>query len=145
MITKKNYFPIVCIAFSIVVVIKIIGENFIAGTPDSYYAQNILLIFAYSALIVAVLGASKFFTPLPLWLVIAGQYIIVISAAMLETWISGHFQEMSETAYRDMFRSVTIPFILVAFVYYIKCFHDVHKTNQDLKKLQKMVEKNIYP
>ena len=141
MITKKNYFPIVCVILTVAVFVKILIENVICRQPDMYFVQNLVLIFAYTALIIALLGASKFFSALPLWLVIAGQYDILISAAMLETWISGHFQELAETACRDMFRSVTIAFIIVAFIYYMKCFYDVHRTNQNLEKLQKMLEK----
>lgn len=143
MITRKNYFPIVCMLFTVVVFIKIMIENVILKQPDMDLAKNLALAFAFSALIIAVLGASKFFTMLPLWLVIAGQYILIISATMLETWISGHFQELAETAYRDMFRSVTIPFIIVAFVYYIKCFYDVHQANRNFEKLQELDKKNI--
>lgn len=145
MITKKNYFPIVCITFTFAVLIKILVENVIGGYSDLFYAQNIVVIFVFSALIVAVLGASKYFTKLPLWIVIALQYIIVISAAMLDTKINDLFSEMSRFAYRDMFRSVTVAFAIAAFFYYVKCFHDVYKANQDLEKLQKMVNKGIYP
>lgn len=141
MITRKNYFPIVCMLFTVVVFIKIMIENVILKRPDMYLAKNLALVFAFSALAIAILGASKFFTMLPLWLVIAGQYILISSAAMLETWISGHFQELAETAYRDMFRSVTIPFIIVTFVYYIKCFYDVHQANRNFEKLQEMAKK----
>lgn len=127
--------------FTVVVFIKIMIENVILKRPDMYLAKNLALVFAFSALAIAILGASKFFTMLPLWLVIAGQYILISSAAMLETWISGHFQELAETAYRDMFRSVTIPFIIVTFVYYIKCFYDVHQANRNFEKLQEMAKK----
>lgn len=140
MITKKNYFPIVCVVFTVAVFVKILIENVIYRQPDVHFVNNLVLIFAYTALIIALLGASKFFSALPLWLVIAGQYVILISAAMLESWISGHFQELAKTAYRDVFRSVTIAFIIVAFIYYMKCFYDVHRTNQNLEKLQKMLE-----
>ncbi len=145
MITKKNYFPIVCMVFTVAVLAKILAENVILGYSDSFYAENIILVFCYSALIVAVLGVSRYLTKFPLWLVIAVQYIIVVSAAMLETKVNGLFEELSESAYHDMFWSVTIPFAIAAVLYYVKYFRDIHRANQDLEKLQKMVDKGIYP
>lgn len=124
---------------------KIISENLILGYSDPFYAENFILLFAFTALIVAVLGASRYFTGLPLWLVIIMQYIIVISAVMLETKVSGFFHELSKSAYYDMFRSLTIPYAIFAVAYYIKCFHDVHKANQNLEQIHKMTDAGIHP
>lgn len=144
MINRKNYIPLVCILFTLLTIGKLIVENFI-HMPDPYYTGNIISLFIFSAVIVAALGAGKYFSKLPLWLLIAGQYVVMVVVAMIITWITGQFSEQSSSAYHDMFWSFTIPFIVIAVLYYVKCFVDVRKTNQDLERLQEMVEKGVYP
>lgn len=144
MINRKNYVPIVCILFTILTFGKLLVEQ-VLNMPDPYYTINIISVFIFSAVIVAVLGAGKYFSQFPLWLVIAGQYVVMIGVAMLITWIDGQSGELAASAYHDMFWSFTIPFVVIAVLYYLKCFMDVRKTNQDLERLQEMVEKGVYP
>lgn len=143
MINRKNYIPLVCILFTILTIGKLIVEQFI-NMPDPYYTGNIISLFIFSAVIVATLGAGKYFSRLPLWMVIVGQYLVMIAVAMLITWTTGQFNDQSSSAYHDMFWSFTIPFIVIAVLYYVKCFVDVRKTNLDLERLQEMVEKGVY-
>ena len=59
-----------------------------------------------------------------------GQYVLVMGIVFLGIWIGGHFSENAPSAYRDMFVSVTIPYVIGAIVYYISFFLQIKKANQ---------------
>ena len=66
----------------------------------------------------------------------AGQYALLVAAVMLVTWISGFFVELHEDAYRDMFRSFTIPYVIAAAVYYISLYFEIKKANRLLQEVR---------
>ena len=84
---------------------------------------------------IALLGLSGKLSEWPLWLVILLQYGILIGLAMGSTWVSGQFQELASTAYRDEFRSVSIPYAVIVAVYYGKCYYELKKSNEILREL----------
>ena len=49
--------------------------------------------------------------------------------------MSGQFQELASTAYRDEFRSVSIPYAVIVAVYYGKCYYELKKSNEILREL----------
>ena len=69
----------------------------------------------------------------------AASYILKhsgnLNVAMGSTWVSGQFQELASTAYRDEFRSVSIPYAVIAAVYYGKCYYELKKSNEILREL----------
>ena len=134
LITKKNYIPAVCIVYTCLVLYKIFTEG-ISHLPDSYYISNLIQMFVMSALAVALLWVSGLLSEWPLWLVILMQYGILLAVVMGWTWIAGRFNELASSAYRDEFRSLTIPFIVIAAVYYGKCYHELKKSNEILDEL----------
>ena len=50
-------------------------------------------------------------------------------------WILGHYAQLAPTAYRDMFISITIPFVACAAVYYVIFFRQIRKANEMIEKL----------
>lgn len=73
---------------------------------------------------------------IPLTLVIIGQYLVLVGIVLLVTWISGFFQVLHPDAYRDMFLSFTIPYIIGATIYYFNVFREVKNANQILKNIK---------
>lgn len=102
---------------------------------DANYAGNLLQAFILIALAVALLGLGGLLSEWPLWLTILLQYGTLLAVTLGWTWISGHFAELARTAYRDEFRSVTIPFIVIAAIYYGKCYYELKKANEVLDEL----------
>lgn len=135
LITKKNYIPVVCIVYTCYVLFKLISETMFWKMKDTYYVGNLLQGFVWIALGIALLGLSGKLSEWPLWLVILLQYGILIGLAMGSTWVSGQFQELASTAYRDEFRSVSIPYAVIAAVYYGKCYYELKKSNEILREL----------
>lgn len=135
LITKKNYIPVVCIVYTCWVLFKLISEEFVYHMKDTHYVSNLIWAFILVALGIALLGLSALCSEWPLWLVILMQYGILMAVVMGSIWIEGHFTELASTAYRDMFRSVSIPFAVIAVIYYWKCYHELKKSNEILDEL----------
>ena len=66
-----------------------------------------------------------------------GQYLVILGGIMFTIWVIGHFTELSEYAYRDMFRSFTIPYVIIAGWYYISLFQEIKKANEMLEEIRK--------
>jgi hypothetical protein len=66
-----------------------------------------------------------------------GQYVVLCVLALIYVWISGQFSELHPDAYRDMFWSFTICYIIGAAIYYATLWHEVQRTNKMLEELNK--------
>ena len=136
LITKKNYFPVVCIIYTCWVLYKLTSEEYYYHMRDDNYVGNLLQAFILIAVAVALLGLGGLLSEWPLWLVILLQYGTLVAVTLGWTWINGHFTELAGTAYRDEFRSVTVPFIVIAAIYYGKCYYELKKSNEILDELK---------
>lgn len=135
-IDKKNFFPIVCIIFTILVLGKILLEAAVQKLFGGYQ-QNILLMFAFSLLGTLVLSQHYRFQRFPLLAVIIVQYLVLTGAVMGVVWAASLFEPVHENGYRDMFLSFSIPYGIAAAVYYISFFHEVRCVNQTLEKIRR--------
>lgn len=134
LINKSNFISIVCISFTITVCAKLLLEKF-TGFTDQYYTENIFTCLGFSVLITLLLSLHYYLQRFPFIPVILGQYAFAIGAAFLLVWIDGHFSEHADSAYRDIFISITIPFIIAAAVYYINFFMQIKKANQMIEEM----------
>ena len=73
--------------------------------------------------------------------VMVGQYVIVITGVMLGIFIMRNFIDVSPNAYRELFWQITVPYIVLAIVYYVSYFNEVKKANRNLLELKKKVGK----
>lgn len=136
MIDKKNFFPIVCIIFTILVLGKILLEAIVQKLFGGYQ-ENILIMFVLSLLGTFVLSQHYRFQKLPLLAVIIVQYLVLISIVMVLVWVGSWFEPVHENGCRDMFLSFSIPYGIAAAVYYISFFQEVKRTNQTLEKIRR--------
>ena len=134
LINRKNFFSIVCISFTLLVCYKLIYE-WIVGFKDPNYTMNIFLNLLFAVIITAILAIHFYLQKYPFVPVFLGQYIFTIVITFLIVKIAEQFVELAPTAYRDMFVSVTIPFIVGAAVYYISSFRQIRKANKMLEEL----------
>ncbi len=134
LINRKNFFSIVCISFTLLVCYKLIYE-WIVGFKDPNYTMNIFLNLLFAVIITAILAIHFYLQKYPFVPVFLGQYIFTIVITFLIVKIAEQFVELAPTAYRDMFVSVTIPFIVGAAVYYISFFRQIRKANKMLEEL----------
>lgn len=135
-INRKNYLSIVCAVYTIISLGKILVEE-IQGHKDPYYVENFITIFLLSLVATLVLSLHYYLQNIPLIIVILGQYIFLLGIIMLSVWIESRFQKMASTAYRDMFVSFTVPYIIGAIMYYVAYLLQLRKANKTLEELKK--------
>lgn len=134
MIDKHNFSSIVGGVFTSLVIGKIILES-VMGQRDVYYIENILTMFAITVVATFILSLHKYLQNVPIILVMILQYAILIGAVMGGIWLGTKFMDMSQNAYKDMFWSVTIPYVVLAGIYYISFFLKVKNANKMLMEL----------
>lgn len=140
-IDRHNFFGIVCAVYTILSLGKIILEAIVQDIFGNYQ-ENLLVMFFLSLVATFVLSQHYRFQEYPLLLCIVVQYVVLVALVMLVTWLSGRFHPLHEDAYKDMFWSFTVPYLIGVVVYYISLFHDVKRANQSLKKIKESGEHN---
>ena len=128
-INKSNFISIVCVSFTLIVCGKLFLEKSM-GFVDKNYTENIFMCLGISVLATAILSLHYYLQRFPFIPVVIGQYLLLIGLIFTGIWIAGHFSENSPSAYRDMFVSVTVPYVVGAIVYYISYFYQIKKANQ---------------
>ena len=135
-INRHNFFSIGCVIFTLLVVGKILLEAVAQGLFTDYQ-KNLLVMLALSFLATFVLSQYYRFQNFPLLSVILGQYVLLVGAVMLFTWISSFFEPLHEDGYRDMFLSFTIPYAIGAAVYYLSLFGELRHMNKELEEIRR--------
>ena len=134
LITKHNFFYIVCVSFTLITTGKLLLEK-IDGFTDRYYSENIFTILAISILGTLVLATHYYLRRFPFIPVFIGQYLVTIGIVCLAIWIGQKFTDFAPSAYKDMIISVTIPFVIGAIVYYVAFFREIKKANKLLENM----------
>jgi len=134
-IYKKNFFSVVCVIFTILLMVKILLE-YVAQGIFGNYQENILTMFFLSLAATFILSQHYRLQKYPLLVVIVGQYVLLIGIVMLITWLSGRIQPVHENGYRDMFLSFTVPYVIGVVLYYGAVFHEIRRADEALQKLK---------
>lgn len=134
-IDRHNFFETGCVIFTILAFGKIVLEAIVQGAFGNYQ-ENLLMMLFLSFLATFVLSQHYRFQKYPLLAVILVQYVFLAGVLLLVAWIMGHFQELHEDAYRDMFLSFSIPYAVGAVIYYIVLFYEIKRANQVLKEIK---------
>lgn len=140
-IDRRNFFSTVCIIFTLLLFCKIILEYIIQDVFGNYQ-ENLVVMFFLSLVATFVLSQHYRFQKYPLLVVILGQYLLLIAVVMLMTRVSGCFQTLHENAYRDMFLSFSIPYIIGVIIYYAALFREIKYANQTLQTIKALKEKS---
>lgn len=140
-INKNNFFSTVCVVYTILSLSKILLE-WIALDEFENLQQNFAEMFIISLIATFVLSQHYRLQKLPFVLVLFLQYAVLIAFVILSTWLTGLFAELHPNAYRDMFVSFTVPYIIGAAIYYINVFSEVKKANRIIAEIKRK-EQNI--
>ena len=136
MIEKNNFWSIVSGVFICLLIGKLLLER-ITGHRDVYYIENILTLFGITVVATFILSLHKYLQNVPVVLVMLLQYVILIGCVLGGMWIMSHFTEINPDGYGEMFWSVTIPYAVLAGIYYISFFWEVKKANALLLELNR--------
>lgn len=134
MIEKNNFWSIVSGVFTCLLIGKLIMER-ISGHRDVYYIENIFTMLVITIVATFILSLHKYLQNVPVVPVMILQYVILIGCVMGGLWIMSQFSEMNPEGYKDMFWTVTIPYVILAGIYYISFFLEVKKANVLLSEL----------
>lgn len=135
MIDKKNFFPIVCVIFTILVLGKILLEAIVQNLFGGYQ-ENILTMFVLSLIGTFVLSLHYRFQEFPVLAVIIVQYLVLVGVVVALVWVMSFFEPIHKNGYRDMILSFSIPYGIAAAVYYISFFYEVRRANKTLEKIR---------
>ncbi len=135
MIHKHNFFSTVCEIYTLLVLGKLLLEYIAQGIWENYQG-NLLIMFVLSLASTFVLSQYYRFQKYPLSVVIVVQYLVLVGAVMLFTWVSGFYEPLHENGYRDMFLSFSIPYAIGVAVYYVAMFHEIKKVNRALQEMK---------
>lgn len=135
MIDKKNFFPIVCVIFTVLVLGKILLEAVVQNLFGGYQ-ENILMMFALSLIGTFILSLHYRFQEFPVLAVIIVQYLVLVGVVIALVWVMSFFEPIHENGYRDMILSFSVPYGIAAAVYYISFFYEVRRANKTLEKIR---------
>ena len=138
LINKKNFFPTVCVAYTIASIINIIWE--VVNKTTSWSQLNNLQIFLVSLFAVFLLAQQYRLEALSLPLAIIIQYTCFISTIMLFMWVISHYTKVHPNGYRDMFISCSVGYIIGIVIYEVSAFIEVKKQNKDLKYIKEKLK-----
>lgn len=140
-IDKSNFFPTVCVVYTILSLSKIILE-WLTLKEFGNLQLNFAEMFVISLIAIFVLSQHYRVQKLPFVIVLILQYAAMIGLIMLGTWIQGFFAVLHPNTYRDMFVSFTVPYIIGAAVYYINVFREVKNANRIIAEIKRKEANN---
>ena len=112
-IDRHNFLSVVCVSFTLIVCGKLLFEK-MTGFTDKFYTENIFTCLLICVLATFVLSMHYYLQRFPFIPVVIGQYLFVIGVIFAMIRLASNFTDMAPSAYKDMFISVTIPYVIGA-------------------------------
>ena len=134
----KSYLLELCCSYTIVSVVGAI-INIMAGTETNN--ANVIMMFIFCNISVFVLSIHKFFEKLSPLAMIIIQYVVACALCSLAVYIGTFFYgPVTPRGWFELFRSFTIPYTIVAALYYYRLWDDAKKQQNLLKEIQELNE-----
>lgn len=133
----KNYLKTLSVYITLsYTMVSICGAvvNIITGTTTGN--ANVLIMFGICVIASFVLSLNRLFDRLSLLAMIIIQYIVVIALCAGFMFILSLFDPISLKGWLEYFRSFTIPYIIIAAIYYWSIFHETKKQNKLISEIQ---------
>ena len=112
--------------------------NIIGGTQTSN--SNTLIMFGLCVIASFVLSLNKLFDELSPLAMILLQYVIVIVLCAGFLGILSLFDPISPKGWFEYFRSFTVPYIIIAAIYYYSLYDEAKKQDRLIKDIQDGIE-----
>ena len=101
--------------------------------------MNELMMFTICIIASAVLSLHELFDSVSPLAMMAIQYLLACVLIAVMLLIVSHFDAITLQGWVDLYRSFTIPYVILAGVYYYSVFADTKKKDSMIKDLQKRV------
>lgn len=133
----KNYIKTlllyICISYTMVSVSGAV-VNIVTGTKTSN--SNSLIMFGLCVIVSLVLSLHKLFDECSPLMMIFLQYVIAIVLCAGFLLILSLFDPISPKGWFEYFRSFTIPYIIIAVMYYYSLYDEAKKQDRIIKEIQ---------
>ena len=99
--------------------------------------MNELMMFAICVIASVVLSLHRLFDSISPLAMMVIQYLLACVLIAVMLLIVSHFDTITIQGWLDLYRSFTIPYVILAGVYYYSVFADTKKKDSIIKDLQK--------
>lgn len=130
----KEMLLVLCVSYTVISLCDTIF-NLLKGN-ENLSAVNAINQLLFSAIAILILYSHNLFKKLSPLSVIVIQYIVAILIVFLIVYIQGLKTELHIHAYRDVFRSFTLFYVIGAVIHYIYVFADAKQQNKILQELR---------
>lgn len=107
------------------------------ASNETYVYYNQVTMFVWLCIAMVILELHTLFDKWPPLIMILIQYVLAQGIVWLVVLVSGFFSPLHPDAYRDTFLSFSIPYAVVAAVYYARVFYGAKKDNALLQRLKR--------
>ena len=136
----KKYFSnlalMICISYTMVSVSATVCNIMLGGQTNN---MNELLMFAICIIASVVLSMHGLFDSVSPLLMMVIQYLMACALIAVLLLVISRFDTITPRGWFELYRSFTIPYIILAGIYYYSVFADAKKKDSLIKDLQKQM------
>ena len=140
----KNYFKnlaiMIFMSYTMVSVSAAIINLIFGGETNNL---NELIMFAICVIASVVLSLHGLFSGVSPLAMMVIQYLAACALIAVMLLIMSRFTDISPRGWYELYRSFTIPYIVLAGIYYYSVFADTKKKDSLIKDLQERQNKNV--
>ena len=129
----KTLLLYICISYTMVSVSGAV-VNMVTGTKTSN--SNTLIMFGLCLIASFVLSLHKLFVEFSPLVMILLEYVIVVALCAGFLAIMSLFDPISPKGWLEYFRSFTIPYIIIAGIYYYSLYAEAKKQDRMIREIQ---------
>ncbi len=130
----KNLAVMIFMSYTVVSVSAAIINIIFGGQTNN---MNELMMFAICIIASIVLSLHGLFDSVSPLAMMAIQYLLACAFIAVMLLVVSHFDNITIQGWLDIYRSFTIPYVILAGVYYYSVFADTKKKDSIIKDLQK--------
>ena len=137
----KKYFSnlalMICVSYTMVSVSATFFNILFGGQTNN---MNELLMFAICVIASVVLSLHGLFDSVSPLAMVVIQYLVACALIAVLLLIISRFDAITPRGWFELYRSFTIPYIILAGIYYYSVFADTKKKDSLVKDIQKQAE-----
>ena len=130
----KNLALMIFMSYTLVSVSSAIINIIFGGQTNN---MNELMMFVICIIASVVLSLHRLFDSISPLAMMVIQYLLACVLIAVMLLIVSHFDTITIQGWLDLYRSFTIPYVILAGVYYYSVFADTKKKDSIIKDLQK--------
>jgi lysylphosphatidylglycerol synthetase-like protein (DUF2156 family) len=130
----KNLALMIFVSYTVVSVSSAVINIIFGGQTNNLNELMMLAICIIASVVLSLHGLFDSISPLAMMVI---QYLLACVLIAVMLLIVSHFDTITIQGWLDLYRSFTIPYVILAGVYYYSVFADTKKKDSIIKDLQK--------